>query len=191
MQQHSAPLVANDYIPATAAVSDHDLSPVDVACLNASVPGHTTALVQPHTGNVALARDPEAAIPSHRPEQTTTLHESEKTIGEEPPRQPEEAVSSPQAEQTASSHEPKHTSIAHEPNSVHTTPSGRADDTVEEALSILPSLFDTLELTTNFHRSLVQPNCAVPVALSLSFFAHPEYYIVHFASVVSPGAFCH
>ncbi|THY12757.1 hypothetical protein D6D00_10379 [Aureobasidium pullulans] len=73
--------------------------------------------------SVALAHASETAIPSHGPEQTTTLHESEKTIGEEPPRQLEEAISSPQAEQAASSHELEHTSLAHEPNSVHTTPS--------------------------------------------------------------------
>ncbi|CAD0052845.1 unnamed protein product [Aureobasidium pullulans] len=73
--------------------------------------------------SVALAHASETAIHSHGPEQTTTLHESEKTIGEEPPRQPEEAISSPQAEQAASSHELEHTSLAHEPNSVHTTPS--------------------------------------------------------------------
>ncbi|KAG2169945.1 hypothetical protein VTO58DRAFT_103870 [Aureobasidium pullulans] len=70
MQQRSAPLVANDYIPATEAVSDHDLPPVDVAGLNALVPEHTATSSQPHTGNVALTRDSEATILSHRSEQS-------------------------------------------------------------------------------------------------------------------------
>lgn len=121
MQQQSAPLVANDYyIPVTAALSDQDLSPVDVASLNASVPKHTAASFQPHTGNVALARDIEASILSHRPEQTTTLYESEKTIGEEPFHQSKENISSYQSEQTNSSHEPL---LPHESKSEQSAPS--------------------------------------------------------------------
>ncbi|CAC9894654.1 unnamed protein product [Aureobasidium pullulans] len=122
--------------------------------------------------SVALAHASETAIPSHGPEQTTTLHESEKTIGEEPPRQPEEAISSPQAEQAASSHE-LDTPLAHEPNSVHTTPSHELQqptcyDQSEDASSSQqsehntpshpPSLERIVPFSTGFHAgSLFKP----------------------------------
>lgn len=117
--------------------------------------------------SVALAHASETAIPSHGPEQTTTLHESEKTIGEEPPRQPEEAISSLQAEQAASSHELEHTSLAHEPNSVNTTPSHElqqptCSDQSEDASSSQQSEHNTPSRPPSLERIVPCPSSPRP-----------------------------